>query len=1109
MFLDKFIQLSDDTIHFTHDGVVTGSSGKTKDACIENIKQTSPYLVKVDGSKEVIDLGYLENGYQFEDENFQKFVGSFIEYSILRNNFKNDFGNKINMKEEFANWLISNDGGKSNYFSKQFGSKKERLLEELDLYEQKYKENFDSELFVIELKNSQILINSIKENIYDKTAEFSKFSENRSRDRPRAILGKDNYLKFLQEKLGQKNTVNYWIFQGNPKFYDVVSSLQNELLTTWKIGAHKDKIKKGDKVILWLTGENSGCYALAKVTSDVGRISATEEEIKYYKTDYDENEDRVAIEIEFNLATDPILSEEIKVLSQLDELKTGNRGTNFSATKSQYDAILNLINSNNTGDYAAVKKVLDPEKLNIFIKTLRHFIKTENIIVSDERLSFNVRKSKKRLIFIIGNRYAFCIEKRNTKTEISFIYKEILSEVSEKFRNPNGKIEAYLNTLENIEEYKKNIYEGFLIELERNNKCPHRKFINQDFAADVFSKSKNEIKFIVANITWNSKDWKEASDDNSGHAWVGGENVPHESWNFDFNNPRNTTEEVLGFAKFTNSPKVEGNQNLIIFYSQGKIVGFYGKAEVLKQWVNLNDKESYNLIGDKNFSVVLKNKIGNIKEKGFLEDKERVGQVGFSYLKKTDTALNILDEALKLNPEQDQALNNIKEWIFENTNPQINSNTGNMESFDKTTALNQILYGPPGTGKTFELQNTHFDNFTIRETALTREQYLESVVADLTWWQVISIAVFDLGKAKVNDIVNHELIKIKEKLSSSKTVRPTIWGQLQSHTVMECTFVNVSNRSEPLYFSKSEDSKWTIDEKLLDDYYPEAKNILAISKNYKPSNDTLIKNYDFVTFHQSFSYEDFVEGIKPKLDDGETEVAFEIKDGIFKKLCIKAEADPKNKYAIFIDEINRGNVSAIFGELITLIEDDKRLGAANELKVKLPYSKRELGVPSNLYIIGTMNTADRSVEALDTALRRRFSFSEIMPNPELLEEIQFNSFNLSEVLKTINERIEVLLDRDHTIGHSYFLKVKDGDIESLNSVFKNNIFPLLQEYFYHDYEKIALILGEGFVRIKENQTVKFAKFNDITTPDIATQFELIDKIEDIEAAVHLLLNRNV
>jgi 5-methylcytosine-specific restriction endonuclease McrBC GTP-binding regulatory subunit McrB len=199
-------------------------------------------------------------------------------------------------------------------------------------------------------------------------------------------------------------------------------------------------------------------------------------------------------------------------------------------------------------------------------------------------------------------------------------------------------------------------------------------------------------------------------------------------------------------------------------------------------------------------------------------------------------------------------------------------------------------------------------------------------------------------------------------------------------------------------------------------------------------------------------------------------------------------------------------VSAIFGELITLIEDDKRIGAANELRIKLPYSKRELGVPSNLYIIGTMNTADRSVEAIDTALRRRFSFSEIMPNPILLNDKIFNGFNLGEVLSIINDRIEVLLDRDHTIGHSYFLKINNGDKEKLKFVFKNNIFPLLQEYFYHDYEKIALILGEGFVRIKENKTTKFAAFKNIDQPEIMTQFELIDEVKDIEEAVKLLLN---
>jgi 5-methylcytosine-specific restriction endonuclease McrBC GTP-binding regulatory subunit McrB len=227
---------------------------------------------------------------------------------------------------------------------------------------------------------------------------------------------------------------------------------------------------------------------------------------------------------------------------------------------------------------------------------------------------------------------------------------------------------------------------------------------------------------------------------------------------------------------------------------------------------------------------------------------------------------------------------------------------------------------------------------------------------------------------------------------------------------------------------------------------------------------------------------------------------------VFKKLCIKAEADPNHDYAIFIDEINRGNVSAIFGELITLIENDKRIGGANEIRVRLPYSKTEFGVPSNLYIIGTMNTADRSVEALDTALRRRFSFTEIMPKSSLLVQKQFNGFTLADVLQSINERIEVLLDRDHTIGHSYFLQLESGDIEGLKSVFVNNILPLLQEYFYHDYEKIALILGEGFIRIKENKTVKFASFKLIDTPEIANQFELISPINDIEEAISILLN---
>jgi 5-methylcytosine-specific restriction protein B len=165
-------------------------------------------------------------------------------------------------------------------------------------------------------------------------------------------------------------------------------------------------------------------------------------------------------------------------------------------------------------------------------------------------------------------------------------------------------------------------------------------------------------------------------------------------------------------------------------------------------------------------------------------------------------------------------------------------------------------------------------------------------------------------------------------------------------------------------------------------------------------------------------------------------------------------------------------VSAVFGELITLIEHDKRIGGDNELTVTLPYSKDKFGVPSNLYIIGTMNTADRSVEALDTALRRRFSFVEMLPDPSKLQGKIIDGVDLKLLLETMNERIEVLVDRDHTIGHAFLINIKS--IDELRNAFANKIIPLLQEYFYGNYRKMEMVIGSAFFKITEASKVKFA-----------------------------------
>ena len=246
----------------------------------------------------------------------------------------------------------------------------------------------------------------------------------------------------------------------------------------------------------------------------------------------------------------------------------------------------------------------------------------------------------------------------------------------------------------------------------------------------------------------------------------------------------------------------------------------------------------------------------------------------------------------------------------------------------------------------------------------------------------------------------------------------------------------------------------------------------------------------FVTFHPSYAYDDFVEGIRAKTTDIHG-IEYFVKDGIFKNLCEKArEALEENqnapKYYLIIDEINRGNISKIFGELVTLIEEDKRIGNENEITLELPCSfsgekdvetrekEGEFGIPNNLYIIGTMNTADRSIALVDLALRRRFDFLEIMPKPELLATAKVYGINLGNLLRTINNRIVEKGERDKQIGHAYLMKNGQpiSNEEDLKNTWFYKILPLINEYFYGRWEDIAYVLS-GQEEITENSPLPF------------------------------------
>lgn len=485
--------------------------------------------------------------------------------------------------------------------------------------------------------------------------------------------------------------------------------------------------------------------------------------------------------------------------------------------------------------------------------------------------------------------------------------------------------------------------------------------------------------------------------------------------------------------------------------------------------------------------------------------------------------------------------------------------------------LNTILYGPPGTGKTYSTVDKvvnivspneyHEDNHKANKLVYDN-LYKNKNVLFTTFHQSMSYEDFVEGiKPKIQDDSDEEKEELTYEISpgifkiacaraaynsykENKITNQTSYAfedvyqafiEMALSHISANDFINcktITGKDVEIYRINKNDSikaratgsiathvapltKENI-QKLYDTY-----DSINEIKNLQQIKDTVGVSPRLTEFYAVFrSLLEFKQTIFQPIKDEEVvekelnddEIVRQFDAGLYTKSA-KEYGKSSTPIVLVIDEINRGNVSAIFGELITLIEGDKRIGQANEIQLILPYSKVPFSVPLNLFILGTMNTADRSVEALDTALRRRFNFEEMMPNSNLLKTRGDGNgivaeFKLSEILKTINERIEVLIDRDHTIGHAYLWDVKT--ITDLKLAFHNKIIPLLQEYFFGNYAKMELVIGTKFFnQKKKNKTVAFAVKNSELDIEPGTRYELLNiqdfSDEQIKVAISNLL----
>ena len=577
---------------------------------------------------------------------------------------------------------------------------------------------------------------------------------------------------------------------------------------------------------------------------------------------------------------------------------------------------------------------------------------------------------------------------------------------------------------------------------------------------------------IAGIVAWSHNRWKGFDKDGYrkrrkyGFRFVRETGIAHDWWNF----YEGFDEKwYYGHIEWGQKAPTRFKEGLILFISRNiddkkfYFVGFYGDAEVGE----FNTKKKIHELLPEEYKEKLPEIISEVKTGDFREHLEMISRGEIEYKGNVRAAKEksaIFREYIEVKPE-DLGVERFGQWSFRYLSKDLTT-----KLLEKAKTLHERLLNSVEDEEKYEIQR-------IMET-------IDDVIRELN----------AVNGEDFSEVLKRQIEKTKYVLSTKKQV--ILYG-------------------------------------------PPGTGKTYLAKKFIESTVKDQKANEFVTFHPSYSYEEFIEGLRPI--PAENSVKYVVEDGIFKRMAIKATCEALRRqnidsnlekaaekllnllneiengeierydeynrakrelwqllemydkkrvkelfenarpFYIVIDEINRGDISRIFGELITLLEADKRLGGENQLTVTLPYSKEKFGIPPNLYIIGTMNTADRSIALIDVALRRRFGFIELMPDykvleKELLDDKEDEARDIKElainVLKALNEKIRRLYDRDHQIGHSYFLKLKDCEsrddaIETLKQIWFYEVIPLLQEYFYDTPKKLEKILGE-FVKVEGN-----------------------------------------